>query len=93
MLPGLGKERFRRALQGKAAVALETWNRSDIAETTASGNSGIYARRPPKTWSAGQLELAGPQDFPLRSAIGVVFVMLESTILDFHGERTQNRYL
>ena len=43
MLQGLGKERFSRALQGKAAVALETWNRSDIAETTASWNSGIYA--------------------------------------------------
>ena len=44
-------------------------------------------------WSTGQLELAGPQDFLLRSAIGMVCVMLESTILDFHGERTQNRYL
>ena len=29
MLPGLGKERFSRALQGKAAAALETWNWSE----------------------------------------------------------------
>ena len=98
-LPGLGKERFRRALQGKAAVALETWNRSDIAETTASWNSGIYANLCQVETSQNFIVKQDQQDGPqgnwswLVHKIFPLDLQLESTILDFHGERTQNRYL
>ena len=61
---------------------LEFWN---LCQSMPGGDLPKLHRETRSTrWSTGQLELAGPQDFPLRSAIGMVFVMLESTILDFH---------
>ena len=82
MRPLDAKERVSRAGEGCSSVDLEL-----IVEyrTTASWNSRIYAKwRPPKLDSE-TLQQDGPQgNFSCRSAIGMVFAMVESVIFDFH---------
>ena len=46
---------------------LEFWN---LCQETSQN---FIVKQDPTRWSTGQLELAGPQDFPLRSAIGFFF--------------------
>ena len=101
MLPGLGKERFRRALQGKAAAALDLeligYRRDDCQlefwNLCQETSQNFIVKQDQQDGPQGNWSWLVHKIFSLDLQLAFFFVMLESTILDFHGERTQNRYL